>query len=53
MPAPPYGTAQGHEPVGSVDPSGDAVHTFTQHRTEEVAGLGDDTRGLGSGRDRA
>ena len=36
MPAPPYGAAQGHELVGSVDPSGDAVHTFTQHRTEDL-----------------
>lgn len=36
MPAPPYGAVQGHEPMGSVDPSGDAVHTFTQHRTEDL-----------------
>jgi hypothetical protein len=36
MPTPPYGAAQGHEPVGSVAPSGDAVPTFTQHRTEDL-----------------
>ena len=46
MPAPPYGAAQGREPVDSVDPSGEAVHTFMQHRTEDLLPAMDQMAGL-------